>query len=199
MEERDKEMHDSITANSEKEKQRFLEVKNDKEELQRKIEDLTIENRDLQIEYKNHCEKAEKDLHVAKRDFFIIQEEKRMLIRRITEVQQDLDYIREDYDNKVRDNETLQQEIKMIEEKCEELDKKEKENYRIRVNLESSLKAKTDEMDKQVKTYNDNINLLKKTSGYAEIREEYEKRLNQVIQRKEYYKNKVQLLIKFYY
>jgi len=191
MEERDKEIQDNMNETNEKEKQRFIEAKNEKEDLQRKIDELNINYKDLQAEYKTYFDKTDKELHVAKRDYYIIQEEKRMLIKRITEVQQDLDFIREDYEKKSKANEYYEQELESLQEKYRDLSNKESENYRIRVNLENTLKSKAEEIDNQTKAFT----MLKKTSGYEELRDEYEHKLNQVIQRKDYYKNKVYLCV----
>ena len=160
-----------------------IEVKNEKEELKRKIDELSVSYKDLQMEYKTYFDKTDKEIHIAKRDYYIIQEEKRMLIRRITEVQQDLDYMREDYDKKVKSSEYFEQELESLQEKYRELSNKESENYRTRVGLENTLKQMSEDM-----------NMLKKTSGYEELRDEYEKKLREVIQRKDYYKAKVRSL-----
>jgi len=191
MEERDNEIQETLHLNNEKEKQRFIQSKAEKEELQRKIEELTVKSRDLQIDYKDYFDKTEKEVHYAKRDFFVVQEEKRMLIKRVSELQQDLEYIKEDYEKKVKNAYYYEQELVNLQEKYRDLSNKEAENSRIKNTLEIELKTRNEEIDIQSKTFTENLNILRKTSGYDSLRDDYERKLNNAMERKEYYKQKV--------
>lgn len=191
IEDRDKEINDTLHSTNEKEKQRFVKDRNEKEDLQRKIEEMVINYRDLQLQYKNYYDSTDKELHNIKRDYYIIQEEKKILVRRLSETQQELDYLRTEYAKKAESSDYNEQALSSLQEKYRELCYKDAENNRAKQNLESIIKAKTDELDIQTRTFSEKIQMLKKKSGYNEISEEYEKKLQQVNQRKDYYKDKV--------
>lgn len=186
---RDKEFEDNLKFNHEQEKQRFVQERIEKEDYQRKIEELTNNLKQMQIEFKNYHEKAQDELHCAKRDFYIVQEEKRILIKRQSELQQDLEFIRNDYEKKVKSLDVYEKEVSNLQERYRELSNKETENYKIRMNLESFLKQKTEEIE----NLNNYINILKNEKGGLNDKEKNELyyKIENLEKKKKYYKKKV--------
>lgn len=135
MDERDKEINDTLYINSEKEKQQYLQEKEDKESLMKQIESLSFELKENQIEFKNFYEKANEEIHSYKRDFYIVSEEKKNLTQKVNELQQELEFIREDYDKKLNSNGYLEKELYGLQEKYRELSQKEAKNNSLLMKL----------------------------------------------------------------
>lgn len=135
MDERDKEINDTLYINSEKEKQQYLQEKEDKESLMKQIESLSFELKENQIEFKNFYEKANDEIHSYKRDFYIVSEEKKTLTEKVNELQQELEYIREDYDKKNNSNGYLEKELMSLQEKYRDLSQKEAKNSALLLKL----------------------------------------------------------------
>lgn len=187
IDERDNEVFDTLKETSEKEKQRFLNEKHEKEELMGKIEELGLNLRDIRIEYKNFYERANNEIHIYKRDFHILSEEKRNLQNRILELQQDLEYIREDYDRKFNLNSELESALGSLQEKYRELSNREAESHKVRFELEGQLKSKSQELEEAYRT------MVKgtKTQNSLNAGTMGEKRFQELWNKKEYYKLKV--------
>ena len=184
MDERDKEISETLFFSSEKEKQQFMQEKQEKENLMKQIENLSLDLKENQIEFKNFYEKANEEIHTYKRDFYIVSEEKRNLQNRIQELQQDLEFIKDDYERKISSNTYLEKEIASLQEKYRELSVKEVENTKIINELEIKIKKKTEEYDKSQKNNNNLIKMLKDNTFS-------DSKVKDLILKKEHYKNKV--------
>ena len=163
----------------------------EKEELQRKVEENTINFRNLQIQYKNYYDTSEKELHALKRDYFLVSEEKKNLTRQLSVVQQEIDFTKDDYAKKIKSSEYLERELSQLQDKYRDLSTKEAINSQAKSTLENLYKNKSDELEAMTKSFNK----LKKSSGINELRKEYELKLKEVTERKDYYKAKVRILL----
>jgi exoribonuclease R len=63
IEERDREIDDALRDSSEREKQRFIQDKIEKETFQNKIEELSTSLKNVQLEYRNYAEKTQNEIH----------------------------------------------------------------------------------------------------------------------------------------
>ena len=189
MDERDNELEDNLKFTHEREKQRFIHDKQEKEELQKKLEELNQSLKENQSEFKNYYESTQGELHVCKRDYFIIQEEKRMMIRSISNLQQELEYIRDDYEKKSKTSDYLEKEFANLQDKYRDLTQKENENNRNLGNLEKIFNEKQIEYEKQTKILNETINSLKEDN--AKIKLEDQKQLELLKTKNREYKKKV--------
>ena len=127
----------------------------------------------------------------AKRDYYLIQEEKKILLRKLSEYQQELDYIKNDYDKRIKASEYYEKELASLQDKYRDLVNKEADSHRVKIHLENTIKSKSEEIEMLSKTFTEKMSKVKKSSGYNELKEEYERKLNEMIERKDYYKRKV--------
>ncbi len=192
MDERDNELEDNLKFTHEREKQRFIQDKSEKEELQKKIEELNQNLRENQLEFKTYYENTQNELHVCKRDYFIIQEEKRMMIRSVSNLQQELEYIRDDYEKKSKTCEYLEKEFANLQDKYRDLTHKENENNRNLASLEKVYNEKQLEFDKQTKSFNETITYLKE--DFAKNKLEDQKHIELLKAKNREYKKKVKKL-----
>lgn len=186
VDERDKELTTTLQNTSNKEKQMFIQDKQEKEELIQQIEDITMQLKDSQFEFKNFYEKANEEIHVFKRDFYIISEEKRNLQNRVVELQNDMEFFKDDYDKKTKNNQQLERECASLQDKYRELCVKEADFHKEKLELETKLKNITEELNSTLKNNNNLIKMLKESNSGNN-----DKKLKDLIFKKEQYKNKV--------
>ncbi len=184
IEERDNEISETINLTSDKEKLMFIQDRNEKEELHCEIENLSRELKESQIDFKNFYEKANQEIHTWKRDYYIISEEKRIIQTRVHELQQDLEFIKEDYDRKATSLSYLEKEIASIQDRYRDLTIKEAENHKDKMELELRLKKKNEELEEANKNNNNLIKMMKDNT-YSD------KTIRDLIMKKENYKEKV--------
>jgi hypothetical protein len=203
--EKEKEYDTNLKLEHEKEKQRFIQEKSEKEEYQSKIEELTLNLKNVQIDFKNFYEKNNEELHAAKRDFYIISEEKRNLIRKVSELQQDLENIKEDYGKKSKNSEYYEREYTRLEAMFRDLSGKEAENNKTKVLLENLVNKKDEEISQLqnlVKKYEGEErgkvtgksykhNEDSKDNEIEKIKREYMNKLDEVEKKKKHYKKQV--------
>jgi hypothetical protein len=144
---REKENEDLLRQEHEKEKQRLIDYNYEKEDNNKKIEELTNNLREVQTDFKNYYEKSNEDLHNYKRDFYIIQEEKRNLIRKITELSQEIENLK-------FENSKILKNLEHFQKENENLQK----SYRDICNVGSEIKLKNEEIDNLKKLVKNNEN-----------------------------------------
>jgi len=191
MDERDYELEDNLKFTHEREKQRFIQDKQEKEELQKKIDELSQSLKENQLEFKNYYDNTQNEVHVCKRDYFIIQEEKRMMIRSLTNLQQELEFIRDDYEKKSKTCEYLEKEFTNLQDKYRDLTHKENENNRNLHALEKLFNEKQTEFEKQTKNFNDTIHFLKEEHAKGKL--EDQKQLELLKFKNKEYKKKIKI------
>lgn len=189
IEERDREINETINMSSEKEKHKFIQEKEEKDLLIDQIERLSLELRENQIEFKNFYERANEEIHIYKRDFYIVSEEKRNMQNRIIELQQELEFIKDEFDRKVVSINYLEKELTSTQEKYRELTLKEVENSKLLNEKSNHLLKKNEELEQSIKTNNDLVKMLKEGSYN-------DKRVKELIIQKEKYKQKVSKFLK---
>lgn len=186
--ERDREFEENLRIQNENDKQKYLQEKADKEEYQKKIEELTNNLRNTQHEFKEYHEKTSEELHSVKRDFYIVQEEKRNLIKKITELQEETEYFKEDYETKCRNLESYEKEYENMENQVRNLSNREIEYFKMKSALEAEINKKNEEIEQ--------LNNLVKNNGVKSKT----KIIEELSKRKKHYKKQVNIfLILVYY
>lgn len=184
IDERDKEINTTLIYSSEKEKHHFIQEKTEKEGFISEIERLSLSLKENQIEFKNFYERANAEIQTYKRDFYIVSEEKRNLQSRVIELQQDLEMIRDDYERKYTSSQYLEKELSSLQDKYRELTVKESESHKKRIELETTLKKKSEDLEEAHK-YSSSLVKMQNEASYND------KRMKDLIMKKEYYKQKV--------
>ena len=112
-----------------------------------------------------------------------------MMIRSLSNLQQELEYIRDDYEKKTKTCDYLEKEFANLQDKYRDLTQKENENNRNLSSLEKVYNDKQIEYEKQTKNLNDTINFLKE--DYAKSKLEDQKQLQLLKAKNKEYKKKV--------
>jgi predicted nucleic acid-binding Zn-ribbon protein len=160
---------------NEKEKKEFLfKEKNDKENYEKQIDDLTTELRDTKINFKNYCQQMKEDLYNRERDFNIANEQRRLLIKQNEEMKNELNHIQNDYDSKSKQLTMYEQEYLNIQEK-----------YRILNQKNIDLNGMIDKKNQELK----NLGSGKIDNNYKDLLKKY----NELYKKKKYYKDQCKL------
>ena len=186
IETRDREILNSLNLSNKEINDGLEREKEYMNKYKREIDDLTSELKNTKINYKNYYEKASIDLHSAQRDYHIANEEKKLLNKRVNDILEELEYIKNDYENKVRAVTNYQREYENIENKYREI-------CRHDIELKNSLTEK----NKEIQNLNDYIKTLEKT-GFSNINNESNyknllKKYNEVSKKKKYYKEQCKI------
>ena len=186
IEARDREMKNNIEYNERERKENLFREKADKENYQKQIEDLSTQLKDVKINYKNFYEQSTNELHSAQRDYHAINEEKKMLNKRINEIMQELETLRGDYENKVRAVSNYQKEYENIESKYRDICRKD-------IELNNSLKEKNIQIEK----LNNMVVSLQKNgfigNGSSNDYRDLMKKYKELIKKKKFYKDQCKI------
>jgi chromosome segregation ATPase len=187
IETRDREILNSLNLSNKEINDGLEREKEYMNKYKREIDDLTSQLKNTKINYKNYYEKASIDLHSAQRDYHIANEEKKLLNKRVNDILEELEYIKNDYENKVRAVTNYQREYENIENKYREI-------CRNDIELKNSLNAK----NKEIENLNDYIKTLKKEgfSGTTKVDSSYKdlmKKYNDILKKKKYYKEQCKI------
>lgn len=177
-----KEHENALKENHYKVQTQITEEKKDKENYQKQIEDLTLELRETKINFKNYYESYESAIQTIQRDYYIIQEEKRMLITKLSEIKQEQDKVKEEYENKINSLENYEKEYLILQEKYRNLSRKEYEIGKEKETYEKMMNEK----DKEIKTLKLNLNSLKQGKG---SNSDLIKKYNELMKKKNHYKS----------
>ena len=186
IETRDREILNSLNLSNKEINDGLEREKNYMNKYKREIDDLSSELKNTKINYKNYYEKASIDLHSAQRDYHIVNEEKKLLNKRINDVLEELEFIKKDYENKVRAVTNYQREYENMEIKYREI-------CRNDIELKNSLNEK----NKQIENLNDYIKTLEK-NGFSNLNNDSNynnllKKYNEVSKKKKYYKEQCKI------
>ena len=184
---RDREIMNSLENNEKEMKDTLFRQKENNDNYRRQIDDLSSQLKNVKSNYKDYYEKASIDLHSAQRDYHLANEENKMLNQRVNDILQELEFIRSDYENKVRAASNYQREYEDIEGKYRDICRKDIE-----------LKNNLNEKNKQIENLNDYIKTLKKEgfSGTTKVDSSYKdllKKYNEVLKKKKYYKEQCKI------
>ena len=186
IERRDREILDSLNLSNKEINDGLEREREYMNKYKREIDDLTSQLKNTKINYKNYYEKASIDLHSAQRDYHIVNEENKLLNKRVNDILEELEFIKKDYENKVRAATNYQREYENIENKYREI-------CRNDIELKNSLNAK----NKEIENLNDYIKTLQKT-GFSNLNNDSNyknllKKYNEVSKKKKYYKEQCKI------
>ena len=186
IETRDREILNSLNLSNKEINDGLEREKNYMNKYKREIDDLSSELKNTKINYKNYYEKASNDLHSAQRDYHIVNEENKLLNKRVNDILEELEFIKKDYENKVRAATNYQREYENIENKYREI-------CRNDIELKNSLNAK----NKEIENLNDYIKTLQKT-GFSNLNNDSNyknllKKYNEISKKKKYYKEQCKI------
>ena len=186
IETRDREILNSLNLSNKEINDGLEREKNYMNKYKREIDDLSSELKNTKINYKNYYEKASIDLHSAQRDYHIVNEEKKLLNKRINDILEELEFIKKDYENKVRAVTNYQREYENMEIKYREI-------CRNDIELKNSLNEK----NKQIENLNDYIKTLEK-NGFSNLNNDSDyknllKKYNEISKKKKYYKEQCKI------
>lgn len=178
---RDKEIDITLNATHEKTQMQLMQEISQSEHYQTQNDDLKLKLNRVKIEYKNYYEYHSKELHEAKRDYLITNEEKNALSKINAILQEKLDAIVVDYDRLATLVAKYEKDYSDLQEKYRALSEKE-----FNFNNESkAYEAKIAECKKEIENLNAYIDMLKdnkqNTNGIK-------KKYIEVLEKKKYYK-----------
>lgn len=188
LESHEKELTQNLKQAHEEHKETLLKERADKESYQKKIDDLTNELKDVKINFKNYHESSSNDLKNLERDYYMLQEEKRVLLQQKNEIQLELENLRYDYEVKLNAAQEYEREYFNIETKYRTLCQKEAELNNSKSEFEKQIKEK----NKQIANLNDYITGMKSVSddkAYNALL----KKFKDVVKKKKYYKTQCKI------
>lgn len=188
LESHEKELTQNLKQAHEEHKETLFKERADKESYQKKIDDLTNELKDVKINFKNYHESSSNDLKNLERDYYMLQEEKRVLLQQKNEIQLELENLRYDYEVKLNAAQEYEREYFNIETKYRTLCQKEAELNNSKSEFEKQIKEK----NKQIANLNDYITGMKSVSddkAYNALL----KKFKDVVKKKKYYKTQCKI------
>ena len=188
LESHEKEMTENLKQTHEEHKITLFKEKTDKENYQKQIEDLTNELKDVKINFKNYHESSSNEMKNLERDYYMLQEEKRMLLQQKTDLQNDLNNLHNDYEIKANAAQEYEREYFNIETKYREVCQREA----ALINEKNDFERKLRDKSKQIENLNDYVNGMKNASddkAYAALMKKYK----EAIKKKKYYKTQCKI------
>ena len=188
LESHEKEMTENLKQTHEEHKITLFKEKTDKENYQKQIEDLTNELKDVKINFKNYHESSSNEMKNLERDYYMLQEEKRMLLQQKTDLQNDLNNLHNDYEIKANAAQEYEREYFNIESKYRQVCQREA----ALINEKNDFERKLRDKSKQIENLNDYVNGMKNASddkAYAALMKKYK----EAIKKKKYYKTQCKI------
>ena len=139
---------------------------------------MNLHLKKINSDFKDYIDKNDNIKNEKEKENNKLIEEKKILIKRINELQLEIEFLRGDYENKIRTLSHFQNEYNLIEGKYNMLNKK----FIIYENSEEEFKKQLQNKEKEIQILNEIISKLKKDNGINKY--------NEVLRKKKYYKNK---------
>ncbi len=171
-------MNDTILNYRNQNQRKFYEERQNVSFYQKEIEDLNLALKKINADFQEYIEKTNSDKSNKEIENNKLIEEKKILIKRLNELQLEIEYLRGDYENKLRTLSHFQNEYNTIGEKCRNLSRK----VLINENNELEYKKQLQNKDKEIHVLNEIISKLKNATNLDKY--------NEVLRKKKYYKNK---------
>ena len=175
---REEEMNQALLNYRNKNQQKFINEKENIEIYQKQIEDLNLHLKKINSDFKDYIDKNDNIKNEKEKENNKLIEEKKILIKRLNELQLEIEFLRGDYENKIRTLSHFQNEYNLIEGQYNMLNKK----FIIYENSEEKFKKQLQNKEKEIQILNEIISKLKKDNGINKY--------NEVLKKKKYYKNK---------
>ena len=175
---REEEMNQALLNYRNKNQQKFINEKENIEIYQKQIEDLNLHLKKINSDFKDYIDKNDNIKNEKEKENNKLIEEKKILIKRLNELQLEIEFLRGDYENKIRTLSHFQNEYNLIEGKYNMLNKK----FIIYENSEEEFKKQLQNKEKEIQILNEIISKLKNDNGINKY--------NEILKKKKYYKNK---------
>ena len=188
---REIEMNDTIINYRNQNQQKFYQERQNVSFYQKEIEELNLSLKKIKADFKEYIDNTNNEKNENEKIYKKLLEEKKNLIKRINELQNELEYLRGDYENKVRSLSHYENEYYMISDKYKNLYMKMMNNKNINNGVDKMNKNKEkNEKENENKVsydYNKNENYydkyketLKKKNFYKEKCKEFNEIINKM-------------------
>lgn len=176
IEAREKEIANILNSNHSQHQEQFLVDREKISLYQAQIEQLHFDFRQLTEEYKDNIDKEMKVKTEIETERNKLKEEKSIMQQQLTSTQNELEYIRGDYENKIRESDFYQHEYSKLESKFRDANTRAADCEEKIKSLKENLKEK----DKEISVLNEMIDRNKGNNrNYIEL-----------VKKKNYYKQK---------
>ena len=179
IEKREREMSNLIEDQKKQNEQRFFTDKEKIQTYQEQIEQFHFDFKRLTEEYKDNIDKEKESKKQIETEKNKLSEEKSILMNQLNQTQVELEYIRGDYENKIRETDYYKNENEKLDAKLRDLNNSLVETKKHCDILRDTVTSK----EKEIKTLND---ILSKTNKTSYKNDQYV----QILKKKNYYKKK---------
>ena len=188
---REEEMNITLINYRNENQRKFYQERQNVSFYQKEIEDLNLSLKKIKSEFKDYIDNTNNEKKENEKIYNKLLEEKKNFIKRINELQNELEYLRGDYENKVRSLSHYENEYYMISDKYKNLYMKMMNNKNINNGVDKMNKNKEkNEKENENKVsydYNKNENYydkyketLKKKNFYKEKCKEFNEIINKM-------------------
>ena len=188
---REEEMNITLINYRNENQRKFYQERQNVSFYQKEIEDLNLSLKKIKSEFKDYIDNTNNEKKENEKIYNKLLEEKKNFIKRINELQNELEYLRGDYENKIRSLSHFENEYYMISDKYKNLYLRMMNNKDINNSLDKSHKIKEkNEIENENKIsndYNKNENyydkykeILKKKNYYKEKCKEFNEMINKM-------------------
>ena len=179
IEKREREMSNLIEDQKKQNEQRFFTDKENIQTYQEQIEQFHFDFKRLTEEYKDNIDKEKESKKQIETEKNKLSEEKSILMNQLNQTQVELEYIRGDYENKIRETDYFKNEYERLDAKLRDVNNSLVETEKRCDILRDTVTSK----EKEIKTLN---GILSKTNKTSYKNDQYV----QLLKKKNYYKNK---------
>ena len=179
IEKREREMSNLLEEQKKQNEQRFFTDKEKIQTYQEQIEQFHFDFKRLTEEYKDNIDKEKESKKQIETEKNKLSEEKSILMNQLNQTQVELEYIRGDYENKIRETDYYKNEYEKLDAKLRDVNNSLVETEKRCDILRDTVTSK----EKEIKTLND---ILSKTNKPSYKNEQYV----QLLKKKNYYKKK---------
>ena len=179
IEKREREMSNLLEEQKKQNEQRFFTDKEKIQTYQEQIEQFHFDFKRLTEEYKDNIDKEKESKKQIETEKNKLSEEKSILMNQLNQTQVELEYIRGDYENKIRETDYYKNEYEKLDAKLRDVNNSLVETEKRCDILRDTVTSK----EKEIKTLND---ILSKTNKTSYKNDQYV----QLLKKKNYYKKK---------
>ena len=160
IEKREREMSNLLEEQKKQNEQRFFTDKEKIQTYQEQIEQFHFDFKRLTEEYKDNIDKEKESKKQIETEKNKLSEEKSILMNQLNQTQVELEYIRGDYENKIRETDYFKNEYEKLDAKLRDVNNSLVETEKRCDILRDTVTSK----EKEIKTLNDILSKTNKTS-----------------------------------
>ncbi len=180
---RDEEINNTLLNYRTQNQKKLYDERKNVENYQKEIENLNLNLKTLKAEFKEFIDNTNIEKNQNDKNYQLLVEEKKNLIKRINDLQYELEYIRGDYENKIRSLSHYEKEYYLMGERYRNLNL-----YMIsQKNSEQDNNKNNTDKETEIKSLNEYIEKIKN--------ENYIDKYNETLKKKNYYKKKYKKIL----